>query len=170
MDLCRKIQNAVCWEKKQFQVELSLRINLVQSVLNDRFSHSQEAAQSQDVFLLLFLLLVPSHLLHLSLITSSPSSGLLVFQFQAGRPLPRPSGICSAAHSAFIKQRVRKTTTSVPFFMYDPLSSRTSFRGSLLFFYFEVEFLHLCLTWKKNKTRGDEQNLVYIQATKKKEK
>lgn len=48
---------------KKIQVELSLLKILFSSVSNDLFSHSQEAAQSRDTFLLLLLLLLlPSRL------------------------------------------------------------------------------------------------------------
>lgn len=71
----------------------------------------------------------------------SPSSGRLVFQFQAGRHLPRPSGICSAAQSALnlnIKRRVSGKTTSVPFFTYISFpfkDLRLWFTPSLLLFW-----------------------------------
>lgn len=104
VDLCRKIQNAVWWQKKKNNSRTSSRCwesILFSSVLNCDALRSQEAAQSLDLFLLLLILLVPSRSSPIAHHTSSPSSGLLLFQFQAGRPLPRPSGKCSAAHSAF---------------------------------------------------------------------
>lgn len=57
--------------------------------------------------------------------------------------------------------------TPVPFFMYDPRSPRTSSRGSRRFFYFEVEFLHLCLNIKEKKKKTCK-NLKFIQVSKKK--
>lgn len=76
-----------------------------------------------------------------------PSPGPLVFQFQTVPSCLRPAGKCSAARfRPNIEQRARKT--SVPFFVHGPRSSRTSSHGSRLFFYFEVEFLHLCLKSK----------------------
>lgn len=76
-----------------------------------------------------------------------PSPGPLVFQFQAGPPHLRPAGICSAARfHPNIEQRARKT--SVPFFMYDPLPPGPPLVVHVSFFYFEVEFLHLCLKIK----------------------
>lgn len=80
--------------------------------------------------------------------TSSPSSGPLVFQFQVGRLLLRPSGICSPAH--FTSERLAEGRgRQQPLFPSSCMilfPSRTSFCGSLLFFYFEVEFPHLCLS------------------------
>lgn len=84
---------------------------------------------------------------------SSPSSGRLVFQFLPGCLLLRPSGICSAAHSAFIWTSSRESGRQQPLFP----SSCTIPPGPPcvvhFFFYFEVEFPHLCLTWRKKDER-----------------
>lgn len=142
------------------------------SVWNDLFfSHSQEAAQSLDMFLLLLLLLVPSRSSPIFPNISSPSSG--PFQYSSFRRAVffwGLSGICSGAH--FSSERLAEgQADNKPLFpssctiLFFP--SRTSFCVSLLFFYFEVEFPHLCLPWKKN-TRGNEQKPCFTQATKKK--
>lgn len=136
-------ENTKCclWRKKQFQFELAWRIFV-------QFSLEREAARSLDVFLPFFFFLFSSHRAH---DIPSPSSGPLVFQFQAGRHLPRPSGICSAAQSALnlnIKRRVSGgRQPPFPSSCTSRFPLRTSVYGSLLLsFYFEVEFLHLCLT------------------------
>lgn len=65
-----------------------------------------------------------------------------------------------------IEQGVRNT--SVPFFMYNPRPSRTSSCGSRLIFYFEVEFLHLCLSIKEKK-KITCKNLKFTQESKRKQ-
>lgn len=86
---------------------------LFSSVWNDLFSYSQGAAQSLDMFL---LLLIPSRVSPVTRRISSPSSGPLVFQFQAGRLLLRPSGICSAARSFFTWTSRRGSGRQQPLF------------------------------------------------------
>lgn len=132
-------KNAVCWKTQQqkFQVELS----------EDQFCRAQ--SQMTTFHTVRKQLRVQTHSSSSSSAShrACPSPGPLVFQFQARPPRLRPAGICSAARfHPNIEQRARKT--SVPFFMYDPRSPGTSSRGSRLFFYFEVEFLHLCLKIK----------------------
>lgn len=112
------------------------------SVQSGASFHTVQKQHSLDMSL---LLLVPSRSSrHQSIL------GALVFQFQVGHLFLRPSGICSAARSFFSSERQAEDQADnnlcsllhVGSFF----SSRTSFGGSLLFFYFEVEFPHLCLS------------------------
>lgn len=163
-----KKKNAVCLEKNKKKPQTIpgwavWRSILGRSVPNDLFSHSQEAAQSPDTFLffllLLLLLLIPSWL-SIAWVVSIPDSGGRS-QSEADRNLfgcPCPPETSSRG----------LTNTSVPFFVYDPHSSGTSSRGSRFFFYFEVEFLHLCLNIKKNK-KITCKHLTFIQVSKKKQ-
>lgn len=138
-------------EKKKIQVELSFVKNLVQfSLRRPLFTQSRSSTESRHVpssssrSFVLFHHLLRHHI-------SSPSSGPLVFQFQAGRLLLRPSGICSPAHSFIFRLNVQQRCQADKHLcsllhVRSFFSSRTSFHGSLLFFYFEVEFPHLCLS------------------------
>lgn len=107
------------------------------------FSHSQEAAQS--LFILL-LILVPSRSSPNARLISSPSPpSHLVFQFQTGRLLLRPSGIRSAARS--VSERLAEhravalcSLLHVRSFVFPPAAVHFSF------IHFEVEFLRLCLS------------------------
>ena len=149
--------------KKKIQVELPFsqrrKKRFLFSSVWDDFSHSQEAAQSLDLSL---PLLPPSRFLPSSSSphthhVSAPSSGAIEYSsnrrpllyfwvLQGHRFAWTSSGGSHRQHPLFL------------FFAYVPFSCRTSSSsGSLLFFYFEVEFLHLCLMWKKKTNRDNEQ-------------
>lgn len=129
----KKIQNAV-------QIELLLLFE-TSVPLETFFSHSQEAAQS-----LFILLLVPLRSSPNARHISSPSPpSHLVFQFQTGRLLLRPSGIRSAARSVSERLAEHRAVALRPLlhvrsFFFPPAAVHFSF------IHFEVEFLHLCLS------------------------
>lgn len=138
MDLCRKkkiqVERSLLLKKKTFLVQFSLRWLFTQS----RSSTESRLVQSSPRS----FVFITSRLSRLRSIVWA----LLVFQYQTARLLLRfyrstftwtSSGGSHRQHPLFL------------FFMYVPFSCRTSFRGSLLFFYFEVEFLHLCLEKEK---------------------
>lgn len=148
MDLCRKY--------KMLSVEKKIVKNLVQFSLNrPLFTQSRSSAESRHV---------PSSSFHSFVLITYCSSHLQSILRDVSIPVSGGRTSSEAFRNMFTcpfyiwtsSRGSRRTTTSVPFFMYDPFPSRTSLHGSLLFFYFEVEFPHLCLTKTE---RGNEQNL-----------
>lgn len=133
-------------KKKKIQIELS--IETFQFSLNLFFSHSQEVAQSLDTF--------PSFPpLPRSLSLSLSRAGHICSPFSEPIGIPVPDGpsspeairkTFSCPFSVWTPWQNVERTLFVPFFTYVHASSGTSCCSSLLFFYFEVEFLRLCLS------------------------
>lgn len=143
MDLCRKENPGwALFVKKKKSVQSG----------DDLFSHSQEAAQSQDLSLLLISSCSSPHARHVF----APSPGPLTIPVSEGPLLLRSAGVRSSERPA--EDHADNTLCSF-FFMYVPVSRRTSLRASLPFFYFEVEFLHLFLELKKKEREVMSKNL-----------
>ena len=166
MDLCRKIQNAVCWAEKKIQVELSLlkflfssvskRPLFTQSGSSTESRHVPSSSSSSSFALIDHLLLVTPPVHPLNRKYSSFRRAVFLRGLQEYVQLP-VRFVLSERLSRGVRAR---QATSVPFFMYD--SSRTSLRGSLLFFfYFEVEFPHRCLSRKKTKQEEMSKTLFH---------
>lgn len=87
-------------KKKKIQVELSLKIFSCSVQCETNAFHTiekQRKVKTRSFFFSFFSFSRAHRLTFISV--SSPSFGLLVFQFSGGAVFfPRPSGICSAAH------------------------------------------------------------------------
>lgn len=161
-----KYKNVWWQKKKKFQDEFSLlRINFVQFSLKRRhFAQSRSSSESGPVpssppprsFALVTH--CSSHLQSILWAVTIPVSG-----GPSSSEAFRKMFSCPFSFHLNVKQRVRKTKKPLFHSSFMILFPQEPFWGSLLFFYFEVEFLHLCLRWgkrRRQKTSGHEHNLI----------